>query len=135
MTNEHPNFSLLARFWQGLSEGDPSKVAEVVADDFVWHFFNPTLPDLEGDYRGTGGIFSFFEKLQASSDNTFEIKRVSATPIGDELLVAHMRPTLSIEGVAVETDAVVVFRFRENRILEVWDIPAVYAGRPPTDDG
>jgi hypothetical protein len=48
MTKEHPNVSLVKRF-------DPRNLAgaaDLIADDFVWHFFNPRLPDVQGDYFG-----------------------------------------------------------------------------------
>ena len=33
------------------------------ADDFVFHFFNPQLPDLAGDYHGFDDIADLFGRL------------------------------------------------------------------------
>ena len=60
---------------------------------FVWHYFNPRLPDLAGDYHGLSGV------------------------------------ELTIQERHIETDVVVVWRLRDGRVAEVWDIPAVHAAR------
>jgi hypothetical protein len=48
MIEEHPNISLLKR----LDFANLAGAADLFAEDFVWHFFNPRLPDVEGDYFG-----------------------------------------------------------------------------------
>jgi hypothetical protein len=59
MAKEHPNVSLLKR----LDLGNIAGAADLFAEDFVWHFFNPLLPDVQGDYVGLTGLQAFFEKL------------------------------------------------------------------------
>ena len=56
---EHPNITPLNRF----DLGDVAGAAELLAEDFVWHFFNPRLPDVQGDYVGVTGLQAFFEKV------------------------------------------------------------------------
>jgi hypothetical protein len=46
MDKEHPNIALLKQF-------DPANVAgtaDVFAEDVVFHYFNPLLPDLHGGF-------------------------------------------------------------------------------------
>ena len=126
MTETHPNIALLSRF-------DPRNVAgtaDVLAEDFVWHFFNPRLPNLQGDYGGRDGLQDFFEQMEQWSDGTFKVNPVSITPVGDELVVSQTRNTMSFEGKPIEIDAVVVWRIVDGRIAEAWDIPAVHTPRP-----
>ena len=37
--------------------------SDAIAEDAVFHYFNPELPDLEGDYSGKRGFIDFFEKI------------------------------------------------------------------------
>ncbi len=108
---------------------DLDACADLFAPGFTWHFFNPKLPGIEGDYHGVAGLKAFFAALAEKTGGSFNVQPVSVTPIGNELLVAHVRDTMVLDGAAVETDAVVVWRIVAGKIAEAWDIPAVYA--PP----
>ena len=123
MTDDHPNLSLLQRV-------DPRNIAEsadVFAEDVVWHYFNPRLPEIQGEYVGVAGLQDFFAKMAAATDATFKVNPVSARAVGDELLVLHSRNTMTFPDEEVVTDVVVVWRIVDGRIAEVWDIPSVYA--------
>ena len=128
MTEEHPNISLFKK----LDLGNLGEASDLFAEDFVWHFFNPRLPDVEGDYVGVDGLQAFFEKLGAGTGGTFRVEPISITPVGDELVVVHARDKLTIGGTPIELDAVVVWRIVQGRIAEAWDIPSVHAVRPQT---
>ncbi len=128
MTEEHPNVSLLHR----LNLGDLAGSADLFSEDFVWHYFNPRLPDVQGDYVGLTGLQTFFEKLGATTGGTFQVEPISSTPVGDELVVTHVRNRLVAESMPIAVDAVVVWRMVGGRIAEAWDIPAVHTGRPQT---
>ena len=122
MTKEHPNISLLKQ----LDPRTLAGAADLFAEDFVWHFFNPRLPDIQGDYVGQSGLEDFFEKLGALTGGTFQIEPISITPIGDELVVAHVKDRMILEDQPIEIDAVVVWRIVGDRIAEAWDIPSVH---------
>jgi uncharacterized protein len=118
------NIAIVRRFAQVL-EGDFSGALDLVADDFVWHYFNPQRPDLAGDYVGLDGVREFLERVQGPGHKTFTVKPVSLMAFGDELVVAHNRIELTLWDSPVEMDAVVVVRVHRGRIVEAWDIPAV----------
>lgn len=125
MTKERPNIDVLQKF-------DPRNIAgsaEVLAADVVWHFFNPLLPDIQGDYVGLTGVQTFFEKIGGLTDGTFKVNPISATAIGDELVIVHSQNTMSLENQSIEIDVVVVWRVVDGRITEVWDIPSVYTSQ------
>ena len=121
--SQHPNLDLLSR----IDHANIAASAEVFAEDVVWRFFNPKLPEVQGDYVGLAGVQAFFEKLMARTEGTFEIHPVSATPVGDELVVVTTKNRLTLDNAKIETDVVVVWRFVGGKVVEVWDIPSVYA--------
>ena len=124
MTNLHPNAELLMK----LNLRDLDASAAIFSDDFVWHFFNPRLPDVQGDYVGVEGLKAFFKAMAGKTKGSFNVQPVSVTPVGNELLVVHVQDTMDLGGVSVETDAVVVWRIVGGKITEAWDIPAVFTG-------
>lgn len=118
MIEEHPNVSLLKRL-------DPSNLANannLFAEDAIFHYFNPNLSELQGDYVGRNGIRTFFEIIGEKTGGTFKVSPVSVTAVGDELVVVQTRNTLSIEGQDIALDVVVVWRILNGQIVEVWDI-------------
>jgi len=90
--DKHPNVALREQ----LDVRDVAAAVEVFAEDVVWHFFNPRLPEIQGDYVGLAGIRTFFEKIGGATAGTFRIEPVSLTPVGDELVVAHSRNSLTL---------------------------------------
>jgi len=125
MTEVHPNVAVLSRF-------DPRNVAgsaDVIAEDVVFHFFNPKLPDVQGDYVGLTAVQEFFGKMAEKTAGTFRVNPVSVTAVGDELVVVQSKNTMILEGRQIEIDVVVVWRIVEGRITEVWDIPSVHTAR------
>lgn len=123
MSNEHPNIVLM----QQLDLGNIAAAKDAFAEDVIWHYFNPNLPAMQGDYVGLDGIRSFFEAIGQMSEGTFKVQPVSATAVGDELVVVQSRNTLTFQGHTIALDVVVVWRFVDGRIAEVWDI---VPGRP-----
>lgn len=123
MTKEHPNISVLRRF----DPADVAGTADVFAEDVVFHYFNPLLPDLHGDYVGRAGVQTFFEKLRTLTGGAFEINPVFATAAGDELVVVHRKQVITMGDRQIESDVVVVWRIVDGRIAEVWDIPSIHA--------
>ncbi len=118
----HPNIALL----QQLKPGDITSAPEILADDVVFHYYNPKLPELHGDYVGASGIRSFFEKLALETKGTFRVNPVSATAEGDELVVMHTVNTLALGEDEFSVDVVLIWRIVDNRIKEIWDIPSLY---------
>ncbi len=125
MSEEHPNLSVLKRF----NPADVAGSADVLSEDVVFHFFNPALPDMQGDYVGRDGLQTFFAKMAERTNGSFKVDPVSAIAMGDELVVTHVKDTMTFPNQQVEVDAVVVWRILEGRIVEAWDIPAVHTAK------
>ncbi|MEX3008699.1 nuclear transport factor 2 family protein [Hoeflea sp. TYP-13] len=121
MTTDHPNISVLKK----LDLRDLGSAENLFSQDFVWHYFNTELPDLEGDYHGLDGLKSFFRKLAGKTAGTFNVEPLSITAMGDEFVIVHVRDTMTLDAQSVALDAVVVWRIVEGLIAEAWDIPAI----------
>ena len=122
MTEPHPNLSILEK----VDPRDIARSADAFAEDVVFHFFNPRLPDIQGDYVGMDGLKTFFANMAKVTGGTFNVRPISTTAIGNELLVMHTENTMSLPGEDVKTQVVLVWRIVDGRITEVWDIPSVY---------
>jgi predicted SnoaL-like aldol condensation-catalyzing enzyme len=118
MTEDHPNIALLKR----LDSRNMAASTDLFAEGAVFHYFNPNLPELQGDHVGREGIRAFFESLAEMSRGTFKIEPVSLTPAGNELVVVQSRNTMTLGERTVTVDVVVVWRIVDGRIVEVWDI-------------
>lgn len=118
MTRTHPNIALLDR----LDRSDMAASADLFAPDAVFHYHNPNLPQVQGDYVGPDGVRALFGALAQATQGTLRIAPVSATPVGKELVVVQSRNSLTNEGRTVTVDVVVVWRIVDGRIAEVWDI-------------
>lgn len=122
------NLSLLERL-EKLLPHDLDSAQDLIANKFIWHYFNPALPEIAGDYEGIQGLRAFFEKLAVLTNNTFSVKTQQVIAVGEELVVVHANPSMAFDGQSFELDAVVVWRIVGDRITEAWDIPSVYATR------
>lgn len=122
MTEEHPNVALM----KGLDIRNLAGCAHLFAPDFVWHYIKPNLPEVEGDYVGLAGLQDFFGAIGSETRGSFKVRPISVSAFGDELVVTHVRNSMSIEGRLIAVDAVVVWRIVDGRIAEAWDIPSAH---------
>ena len=125
MNREHPNISILRRF----NPANPSSLTEVLAEDFVWHYINPELSELEGDYFGLRGLTEFFRKIAGHTGGSFKVNPISITPTGDNLVITHVNDTLTLEGKPLEVEAIVIWCIIDGQIKEAWDIPIKQTAR------
>ncbi len=122
MNKQHSNIAVLKKF-------DPMNktvMTEILAKDFIWHFINPELPDIQGDYLGAEGLVNFFKTMAGQTDGTFKVNPLSITPIGDEFVVVHVKDTMTLNGKQMKVDAIVVWHIVDEKIKEAWDIPALH---------
>ena len=123
--SSHPNFYLLEKL--NIQNLDAS--TNIIAENFIWHYFNPRLPELHGDYHGIEGFKEFFAKLYEISNGSFHSKVIDRRVVGDELVVIQVCNQLvleAFEGDTIEIDVIVVWRIVDGKIVEGWDIPSIY---------
>ncbi|MBE7384816.1 MAG: nuclear transport factor 2 family protein [Leptolyngbya sp. SIO1E4] len=129
MTNPQINVSLVEQL-PALVPDRLEEAREHFYDDFVWHYINPELPQIQGDYDGLDGLKTFFMKLGELTHNTFKVRIKQAHAVGHEFVMVHACPSMTIDDYAFETDAVVVWRIVDQRFKEAWDIPGLHSLRP-----
>ena len=110
---------------------DLGSAQDLIADNFVLHYSNSALPEIAGDYKGIEGLQTFFEKLAAITDNTFDIKIHQVIPADEELVGVHANASMMFAEKSFELDAVVGWRILGDRITEAWDIPSIFATKAP----
>ncbi|WP_239540704.1 nuclear transport factor 2-like protein [Spongiivirga citrea] len=103
--------------------------ATVFAEDFVWHYYNPELPEIEGDYFGLSGLIDFFKILAGKTKSSFKVHPISITPMGDKLVITHVKDSMFLEDKPMEIDAIVVWCIVDSKIKEAWDIPVIHTAK------
>ncbi|MEM6838872.1 MAG: nuclear transport factor 2 family protein [Cyanobacteria bacterium P01_C01_bin.120] len=124
-TAVNKNLLLLQRL-EKLVPHDLDSAQNLIADNFIWHYFNPALPEVAGDYMGLSGLQEFFQKLSVLTHGTFKVETHQVIPVGEELVVVHANPSMTFAEQSFELDAVVVWRIVGDRITEAWDIPSIF---------
>lgn len=125
MNDEHPNISILKKL-------DLTNIAgcnDILTADMVWHYINPKLPDVQGDYVGLKGFQSFFERMGGLTGGTFKVNPIAITPMGDKLVITHVKDTMVLDGRQMELEAVVVWCIVDGKIVEAWDIPIIHTAK------
>ncbi|MDX8355339.1 nuclear transport factor 2 family protein [Cognatiyoonia sp. IB215182] len=125
MQSDHPNIDLIAK----IDTNDLAASAEVFHPRVVWHFVNPAVPDVAGSYHGMQGIADFIREVRSIGQGSFHIEPRGAWAVGDELVVVQSRNRLGDGDKAMSFDVVVVWRIVDGKVLEVWDIPAIYSAQ------
>lgn len=115
---EHPNVDLFKRVYAAFTTGDMAKLADLFAEDLVWH--TPGRNPLSGVYSGRKAAFESFEKEFELSGGTYspEIHDVLAN---DEHIVALLRATAKRNGKTLDQNYVIVFHVRDGKITEAWE--------------
>ena len=68
---ENSNVVLHRKGHEAFSRGDKDTLAEVIAEDTVWH--NAGRSPLSGEYSGRDTVFGFLEQLGELTGGTLEI--------------------------------------------------------------
>ena len=131
MTSAHPNMALFERLSKHFPH-DLGNLGDVITEDFVFHYYNSQIPELDGDYKGFDGLKKLFQKLGTITKGTFKLLDGQLIHMGNELVVIKATHKMTKEDTTFEVDAVVIWRVVENRFAEAWDIPAVNTIRPLT---
>jgi ketosteroid isomerase-like protein len=116
----HPNEALLRREYEARAAGEDSGIADVLADDVVWHV--PGRSVIAGEYRGRDEVMEYVRKRRELAAGTFEIT-VHDALANDEhgLVVATGR--VSRNGEKSEWRAHGLYRFSDGRIAECRVLP------------
>lgn len=96
----------------------------VFTEDVVWHFTG-RVPGLASDYRGREAFLSdFLGRLMELTGGSFAVEALDVRAAGAELVVAHLRISMTVDGVTRAGHDVVVYRVIEGKVAEAFDIPS-----------
>ncbi|MEM7593425.1 MAG: nuclear transport factor 2 family protein [Cyanobacteria bacterium P01_A01_bin.83] len=112
INKEHPNISILKK----LNTCNLAESADMFAEDFTWHCFNPKLSYIGGNHTGLKGFQEFLKKLETLTGGTLQIDPVSITTIGDGLVVTYVKDKMTLENRALEPDAVIIWRIANDKL-------------------
>jgi uncharacterized protein len=115
---EHPGIAVFKRAYAAFTMGDMAKLAEVFADDVIWH--TPGSNPLSGEYRGREAAFESFGKVFELSGGTYhpELHDVLAT---DEHTVALLRTTAVRNGKTLDGNEILILHVHDGVITEAWE--------------
>jgi ketosteroid isomerase-like protein len=116
----HPNEDLLRRGYDAFGRADMAAIAELFADDIVWHF--PGNNPLAGDYKGRDNVLAFFGKSVEQAGGTLRVE-VHDILANDEHGVALTRSTAQRGGKSLDDLGVQVFHVRDGKAVESWSHP------------
>jgi ketosteroid isomerase-like protein len=114
---EHPNATAYRRTADAFRSGDERLLAELIADDVVWHV--PGAHHMAGVIRGRDAVIAWLRRLRAMG---FWLAEDDV--LGNDVHVC----ALSVmgarrQGVDVQTRVVSVLRYHAGRQLERWIYP------------
>lgn len=116
----HSNEDLLRQGYDAFGRGDMAAIAELFADDIVWHF--PGDNPLAGDYKGRDNVLAFFGRSVELTGGTLRVE-VHDIVANDEHGVALTRTTAQRGGKSLDDKAVQVFHIRDGKAVESWSHP------------
>jgi ketosteroid isomerase-like protein len=115
---EHPNALLIRQSWQAVSHSDIETLRELWSDDIVWHVTgnNP----FQGDHIGCDAVLDYLAQVGESGESyDTTLKSVMANE-DYAALVCHV--TSKRDDRILDVDQLLLSRFEDRRIKEVWTI-------------
>jgi ketosteroid isomerase-like protein len=100
--------------------GDVAAVAELLADDVVWHV--PGTSPIAGDHRGRAAVLAYFERRRDLAGATLRMQVRHS--LADRDTVAEFADgTATLGGEPATWRTVGVYRFRDGLLAEAWLVP------------
>lgn len=116
----HPNEQLLREEYRARADRDDRSLADVFADDIVWHV--PGKNAIAGEYRGRDQVMEYVRRRRALVDDTFDVT-VEDVLANDEHGFVIASGSALRDGKRLEWRAHGLYRFEHGRIVECWVLP------------
>jgi ketosteroid isomerase-like protein len=112
------NAAVIRRGYELFNTGDMEGLAQIFADDVVWHVGGRGV--LSGEKRGRDAAFAYFGQLGELSSGTFraELPDVVAS---DEHVVGLHTSTGQRSGRTLNQHEALVFHLRDGKVAEAWE--------------
>lgn len=109
--------SVAQQYVDAVSAKDFGTVADLLADDIVWH--QPGANRLSGTHRGRAAVDQLLGAMMTISEGTFELSVVGAPLVNGDHVVIPVHFAGKRDGVELGQDGVDVLRIAGDRIAEV----------------
>ena len=118
MANAQENAAAVRRGYEAFNRGDMQALADLFAEDAVWHVSGRNR--LSGEKRGRDAAFAYFGQLGELSGGTFraELHDVIAN---DEHVVGLHTSTGERDGRRLSAHTALVFHMRDGKVAECWE--------------
>jgi ketosteroid isomerase-like protein len=116
---DHPHEEVFMRTYEAFTAGDLEVLAELFADDVVWH--TPGRNQLSGDYQGRDATFASFAREFELSGGTYAVQ-LHDVLADDDHTVALLRCTAEHDGKTLDMNYVLVFHISGGKITEAWEL-------------
>lgn len=114
---EHPNVVAVRRGYDAFNNGDSEALSQLLREDIVWHL--PGRSSIAGDYQGQEATLAYFGRLDELTDGSYQAELQVA--VGDgEHVISIDRSTATRGEARYDENELVVFRFRDGRVVEAW---------------
>ena len=114
---EHPNVEIVRRGYDAFNNRDMDALVALIAENVVWHVSGRSF--IAGDYHGREMTFAYFDRLHDLTNGTHQAELHVAVG-GDEHVISIDHSSARRNGRTYEENELVVFRFRDGRIVEAW---------------
>lgn len=104
--------------WQAVSEADVDALRRLVADDVIWHASG--RGPRSGDFRGRDAILDYLAGIGDDADE-FE-SELDDVLVGQDRTAILFRVSGQRDGRLLEAGFVLLMRFEDNRIAEIWAV-------------
>lgn len=111
--DEHPNATLARRLYEAFTSGDMSAMADLIAEDAVWHEIgNPVA------IRGKAALAAHYA---ASTGDWGEYdSRLHDVIANDEHAIALVEATVTRNGRSLSYRAAEIYHLRDGKVTERW---------------
>jgi uncharacterized protein len=100
--------------------GDLAAVAELLAEDVVWHV--PGTSPIAGDYRGRQAVTGYFRRRRELAGGVIRVTKAGEAH-HEEALVQLADGRAALGGLEVSWRTAGVYRVADGRIAEAWLVP------------
>lgn len=115
--SDHPNVDTVNRMTEAIFTQDHDTLAKIFSDDFVFHLRGPD--PMAGDHPGLGGFLGVIGSFFEATNGQIELEQQFC--IGADGWAAEWEhATLGRKGRTLESRNAFVYRFENDRIVEMW---------------
>jgi ketosteroid isomerase-like protein len=111
IVTDHPHLDVFRRTYAAFTTGDTDALAEVFAEEVVWH--TPGRNPLSGDHQGRDATFASFAREFELSGGTYAVE-VHDVVANDDHTVALLRSAAQRDGKSLEMNYVLVLHQRRE---------------------